>query len=522
MLIQKRYTAIFVPSLVFLLTSFSLRAQFYNLPNDYNFSLLTEKRLAAVDSSIHTGLKPYIHFFSRNYVNLGDTHHVFKYIKEDPALDLVFYKHFLRVEPKKEKFKLRVDPLLNLETGKDYLNKTTTGSLLNNTRGIIGSGYIGDKFYFESLFAETQSFLPYYLSTNVKTTGVIPGQGRWKTFKNTGYDYAFSSGFFSIQVLKNLNIQAGHGKQKIGNGYRSLLLSDNSFNYPYARATQQWFKGRVQYTNIYAVLMNLVPSSKFINPNTERLFQKKAASFQYLSINVTKKINLGFFQGMIWKTADDHNKQHLDWHYFNPVIYTNLLTYGLDNKNNILSGMDLKVKLSDKINVYGQLMLDKTKKDTMPGGWGYQAGINFFDALGIKNLFRQAEYNMVKKGSYLNSENSTTDQSYSHYNQTLAFTPGCGEEFIFIADYKLKRFFVNARYQYQEVPSVNAVSAYTSYVSMVNARIGYLINPAYNLNACMGILYRTQNFSIFNTLNTQTFYFYLGFKTSIYNLYYDF
>jgi len=508
-----------VPGFIILLFFISLQghSQFYNLPNEYSFSLLTEKRLAQKDSSVHSGLKPYVHFFSARYIHVADTHRIFKFITDDPALDLFFYKHFLRMEPKKEKFKLRLDPLLNLESGRDYLNKGT-GSLYSNTRGLIGSGYVGDKVYFESLFAENQTFFPYYLAANVKSTSVVPGQGRWKVFKNSGYDYAFSSGFFSIQAFKNLNIQAGHGKQKIGNGYRSLLLSDNSFNYPYARITQQWFKGKVQYTNIYAVLMNLVSASKFVNPNTERLFQKKAASFQYLSINPVRFLNIGFFQGMIWQAGDDKNKQHLDWHYFNPVIYTNLTAYGLNNKNNIITGLDLKLKISNKINIYCQFMLDRIKTDSVAGGW--QAGINYFDALGIRNLFLQAEYNNVRQGSYLNPSGSS-DQSYTHYNQTLAYTPGSGEEFVIIADYKMKRFFTNIRYNYQDVPQ-GSLTPYRSYVSIINAKIGYLINPSYNLNICIGVLYRTQKISIFNTLNNETNYIYLGFRTSLYNLYYDF
>ena len=59
-------------------------SQFYNLPNDYNFSLLTEKALAQKDSSIHSGIKPYIHFFDQKHVHVPDTHRIFKYIVDDP------------------------------------------------------------------------------------------------------------------------------------------------------------------------------------------------------------------------------------------------------------------------------------------------------------------------------------------------------------------------------------------------------------------------------------------------------
>ena len=295
--------------LIFNLTFLISKAQFYNLPTDYIFNTLTQKQLAKKDSNIHSSIQPYIPFFSEKYWHISDTHRIFKYIVEDPALDVFFFKHVIRVEPHNENFKLRLDPILNLETGIDF-SDTINRRLYNNTRGFIAAGSIGKDFYFETMFAENQSFFPNYLYNYANANTVIPGQGRWKAFKSGGFDYAFSSGYFSYQALKNLNIQIGHGKQKIGNGYRSLLLSDNAFNYPYARFTQQWFKGRVQYSNIYAMFMNLVPATKIPVKNAERLFQKKAASFQYLSINATKYLNIGFFQGMIWQAGDDKNKQN--------------------------------------------------------------------------------------------------------------------------------------------------------------------------------------------------------------------
>ncbi|MES2681363.1 MAG: hypothetical protein V4635_15820 [Bacteroidota bacterium] len=496
-------------------------AQFYNLPGDYSFSLLTEKKLAIKDSAVHAGIKPYIHFFSDKYVHVPDSHRLFKYISDDAAIDLVFYKHLIAVEPKKENFKLRLDPVLNIEPGKD-LAASGDKILYTNTRGFIASGYIGNNFYFETLLAENQSMFPYYIDLNVKSTSVVPGQGRWKAFKVTGYDYAFSSGFVSIQALKNLNIQLGHGKQKIGNGYRSLLLSDNAFNYPYARITQQWFKGRVQYNNIYAVLMNLEPAAAKQNPNTERLYQKKAAAFQYLSVNVTKSINVGFFQGLIWQAGDARNQQHLDWQYFNPVIYTNLLSYQLNNRNNILIGADLKIKLSNTFNVYGQLMADDLNNSLNKGnGWGIQGGFNYFNGFGVKNLFLQGEINFTSETSYLSPLGSATNQSYSHYNQNLASVPFGGKELLFMADYKWKRCFVNLKYNFQVYQNFYALNPYNT--SLYSAKIGYLINEAYNLNIHIGINYRMQNFYTFNpSKKLETNYIYIGLKTNLYNLYYDF
>ncbi len=496
-----------------------LKAQFYNLPTDYAFSVRTQQQLAFKDSAVHSGIQPYIPFFSNKYLQLGDTHRIYKYITEDPAIELLFFKDVIRIEPKKEKFKMRLDPILNLELGKDYVEKINR-KLYTNTRGFIGSATIGEKVYVETMFAENQSLFPTYLSNSANVTKVIPGQGRWKTFKVSGYDYAFSSGFVSIQATKNFNVQFGHGKQKIGNGYRSLLLSDNSFNYPYARFTQQWFRGKVQYNNIYAAFMNLTSASTVPNPFAEILYQKKAASFQYLSINASKSLNIGLFQGMIWQAGDSRNQQHFYWQYYNPIIYSNLVSYRLNNKNNILVGADFKFKITNKLNFYGQVMADNLHDTrTIGNGFGYQFGLNYFDALGIKNLFMQAEFNNVMEASYTNPASASTNQSYSHYNQNIAFTPGSGKEIIYIADYRWKRFFLNFKYNYQS-KLLNGDNYY--FTNIVNAKIGYVINPSYNLNIALGMNYRNQNFYNFKAFNNETNYIYIGLKTNLYNTYYDF
>lgn len=495
-----------------------LKAQFYNLPNDYSFSILSEKLLAKKDSSIHSSIKPYVTFFSEKYKYQGDTQRLFKYLVDDPFIDAVFHKHLINVAPKKQNFDLHLDPLLNLEFGRD-LADTLQKNLYTNTRGFIASGHIGEHFYFETLLTENQSMFPDYISQYADSTKIIPGQGRWKNYKTTGYDYAFSSGFISIQATKNFNIQIGHGKHKIGHGYRSLILSDNSVNYPYAKFTQQWFKGKLQYTNIYAVFMNLVPALTNPTPGTEVLFQKKASAFQYLSYNVNTSIQLGFFQGLIWQPADEKNQQHLNWHYFNPLIYTNLIAYQLDNSNNILIGNDFKIKVSKSFNLYGQFMLDNMGSSDDGDGWGSQLGVNYFDAFGIKNFFIQGEFNKVGKNSYSDYGTGSSGSSYSHYNQNIAYTPGNGSELVIIGNYRYHRFYLDLKFNYQMVDRPNEYR-YTN--SIVNTKLGYVINPSYNFNIYLGLNSRAQYFDNFNALNNKTNYIYLGLRTSIYNLYYDF
>src|ERR1043165_7649385 len=78
-------------TLLLLIAFSSANAQYYNFPAEYGFSLLTEKELAKKDSSIHSGIQPYIPFFSPKYLHLADSHRIFKFIHDDPLLDLAFY-----------------------------------------------------------------------------------------------------------------------------------------------------------------------------------------------------------------------------------------------------------------------------------------------------------------------------------------------------------------------------------------------------------------------------------------------
>ncbi len=508
-------------SFFFCLLSIHLKSQFYNLPNEFFFNTLSQLQLARLDSEqLHSSIQPYIPFFNKKYEFVKDTHHVFKYITDDVFLDKVFYDHLIHIKSKQGKFEFKVDPLLNIELGKAYYDTTKSQNISSNTRGFIASGTIGKNFYFETMFAENQSFFPHYISNLSNQTNIVPGQGRYKTFKTTGYDYAFSSGFISCQPFKRLNIQLGHGKQKIGNGYRSLLLSDNSFNYPYLRITSEWLKGKLQYTNIYAVLMNLETGGTKTPPNTEALFQKKAVSIQYLSYNINKRFNIGLFQGMIWSAADSMNRQHLDWQYFNPVIFTNLGFYGLNNKNNIVIGANANFKITQTISVYGQFMGDDFSNITKLGNaFGYQLGAKYFNAFGIKNTMLQIEYNDVAEGSYNSSFGTTSNQSFSHYNQTLAYTPGYGKELVVLADYKYQRFFLNAKLNVQWL-TLHRFSLYQN--TLAKVQVGYTINTGYNFNVSLGYNYRNQDFYDLKSSNNKTSFITLSLKSNLYNTYYDF
>lgn len=460
----------------------------------------------------------------------------------------------LIIKDSSSKFSLTIDPLFNLELGKD-LADTSGERLYKNTRGFLIRGHIGEKFAFESSFYENQATFANYIDQYVVSTNdlfpskynydynVIPGQGRAKKFKANGYDFAMASGYVSYSPVKALNIQVGHGKHFVGEGYRSLLLSDNAFNYPYARITTTI--GSFQYTNLYTSFMNLTNGGNKIPPGIERLFQKKVGSFQTLSVNLFKKLQLGIFQGMIWEAADSTNRQHVNVNTFDPVIGVNALNYGLHGKNNVLLGLLFKLEIAKPFCVYAQYVLDDIKgKDTleMRNKSGYQVGFKYYNVFTIRNLLLQGEYNSVRPYTYASSN---PEQSYTHYNQSLAHPLGANfTEAIGKLNYRVKDFFTEVKLNYiikgkdslftnfggnvfrsdtfVSTPvgkKITTTQGIATSIFYQDVQIGYLINPTTNLNVVIGLSNRTEK-AEGKTMHTQ--FVYIGLRTSLSNLYYDF
>jgi hypothetical protein len=498
-----------------LFLSLASHSQSLLFPTDYMFDV-RRQRAVALDTNdiVHTSLQPFI------YKEIApDTLRKLK-PGADPFFDKLFYenlievRHIDRSSGYPRKFNIDINPILNLYAAKDMLD-SAKGRISTNTRGVWLRGAIGKKFLFESAFIENQSYFPVYLKAYATATEIVPGQGRWKNFKSTGFDYAMSSGIIHYQVSKNFWVRLGHGKQKIGNGYRSLLLSDNSFNYPYLQLTASFFKQKLQYSQTYALLMNLTDGGSKIPPGTERIFQKKAASFQHLSWHASKYLDIYFFQGLIASATDSNNAMHLKPYYANPLIFSNIGVYGFNNSNHIIAGSGMEVRPFRKLALYGQFMYDGTSATGDPN-YGWQAGIKYYDVLGLKNLFFQYEYNYVSKYSYYSTKYPAQD--YSHYNQSLTTPALFQQEHVAILTYNYKRVFIQLKQNY----SAGLYTNIRQYSSYFDSRIGYMINPNYNFSIMAGSTLRNYLDETVSSKIQQNQLFYIGLRTSLYNLYYDF
>lgn len=391
----------------------------------------------------HTALKTILH---------EDTSAIYKEI-EGPKRSLfhrkLFKEHLL--EFREPDFNVFIDFLPDFQIGRSNKNKT----LWLNTRGARVQANIGTKFYFETSFFENQSVFPAYLDSFVSKRRVIPGQGAIKYSDQIGksYDYAYVNALLSYTPNKYLNFTMGYGNNSIGDGYRSLLLSDINFSYPYLKITGTL--GSVQYTSLWGQFMDLT-SKSFGRAEAEIGFPKKWGVFHFLDWNVSRKLSIGVFDAVVWADADSTGrKRSFDFSYINPVIFLRPAEYSVGSSDNAMVGLDLKYKLFPKTIAYGQLALDEFKikellstKGWWANKWATQIGFRSFDLFKVQRLDLQGELNIARPYIY---SFRNTQGNYAHYNQSLTHPLGSNfKEVLGIATYTYKRWHARGELVYSQ------------------------------------------------------------------------
>lgn len=509
----------------------------HNHANYYGFE--TELNKPGVD--FHTSIRPFIEAEVRQFVNY-DSLSRFGYTDKKFSKTMVGKKLLKQYffQTKGADYFLELSPLFDLQYGKDFSNST---SLSVNTRGVQVSGDIGKKLSFYSSFYENQAKFPDYINEYVKEKEVVPGQGRIKAFKGSGFDFSQAFGYISYTPVKQFNIQLGHGKNFIGDGYRSLLLSDFAYSYPFLKLTTTFWK--IRYVNLFTSFQSNVTQTDNLAS-----YPRKYGSFQYLDITILKRIQFGLFEGIIWQSSDSTGKHGVGINYINPVIFYRSIASSLNATNNAVIGANLKIKALKQTQIYGQVVIDDLdfKKAKEASGYfsqkyGYQIGVKSFNVFGLKNLYVQAEYNQVRP--YVYSHNKPL-QSYSHYNEPLAHPLGANfREAIGILGYRWKDISAELKFNYAVygadtgmysygknifISDYNAVNGIYSFGNNIGQgikttlfyaqfRVSYLINPKTNWNIFIEYTYRKQSTDYAEHTNSM---FNIGMRTSLRNLYYDF
>lgn len=503
----------FFLALIILSLTFNSIAQQQNVELNHQFTRWIDKSLNQTHT--HTSFKPMLQS-EVNYDSLKTDHYSFISPKNRWLGRKLLNDNLIKVDT--TNFQFTIDPLLFVETG----NELETGKLYKNTRGLLIRSNIGKTISFSTAYYESQAYFPSYVSDYVLSLGetgypgfgVVPGQGRAKPFKNGGFDYGMASAYVNFAPNKRFNIRTGHGKHFIGEGYRSILLSDNAFNYPYLRMGYTFGKNnQFQYSNLIASLFEnkRVPKTKM----PEAPYIKKALSVHYLNYSPTNWLQIGLFESTVWKTWDDSLliSKSFNPQIYNPVIGINYFTTLNSSENFSCIGTNLKIMPHKYLTIYNQFSYSKAL--------GSQLGFKLFDLFGLlSNFYIQGEFNF----SQLDYNTYNYYTKFTQYEQPLNHFYGNGfKEIVGIVNYQYKRLLASVKINQilleRPIQLQSSNSSYKYNISVINGEIGYLVNPSYNLNIYLGYNARTSNI---NNSNINSTYIYFGLRTSLRNLYYDF
>ena len=360
------------------------------------------------------------------------------FMSKKPILKSFYKTKVNLLEVNSKDFFLAANPVIQFQFGKENDNNEL---MFMNTRGAIVRGMIAHKIGFSTFITDNQERGPAFFQQQVNTFRAVPGVGFYKPFKKTGYDYFDARGYITFGVTKYIDVQFGYDKNFIGNGYRSLFLSDWGNSYLFLKLNTKIWK--FNYQNIF---MELMPQFK---KNGDTLLDRKYAAMHHLSMNVTKWLNIGVFEGVIFG-----RKNRFDLQYLNPIIFYRSVEGNVGSPDNALVGLDFKANVAHRAQFYGQFLLDefilsKIKNDptNWVNKWGVQLGAKYVDAFGINNLDLQFEANRVRPFTYSHGD---TIANYTHYNQPLAHPLGSNfQEFVGIINYQPKpRWYIYAKALY--------------------------------------------------------------------------
>lgn len=338
-------------------------------------------------------------------------------------------------------FLVRINPVIHFEVMTELDNDRF---LFQNTRGLEVLGRISDKVGFYSFLSENQGRFQNDLTDYIFRSDypALPNGNRFKPFASGndfgGVDWFLARGYVSFTPVKNIGIQFGHDQHFIGNGRRSLFLSDFSGPLPFIKInTNVW---KLQYTNLFAQLTNQFTQDDFFPGGfLDGLRAKKFVALHHLSYNVNSKLNIGFFESVVFGRANS-----VELGYFNPVIFYRAVENDLGSPDNVNIGFDFKYLLAKNVSVYGQLIIDEWNFSALraqDGDWknkqGFQLGAKAINIAGIDHLDVQVEYNQVRPYTYTHYD---TIANFTHYNNPLAHPLGANfREFIGIIKYQTRK-----------------------------------------------------------------------------------
>lgn len=391
-----------------------------------------------------------------------------------------------------------------------------------------------------------------YQEAFISSNRVVPGMGVSSGISSDYTRNYYASGCLNFKANKYFNFEAGFGRNFIGDGYRSLLLSDVSGASPYLKIQTKFWN--IEYTNLFTSHRNIYQVE-----GRNEFYERKYTATHYLDWKATKWLSIGLFETIIWGAEEGGYTRGFDPNYANPFIFYRPVEFSVGSSDNALVGANLKLTIGKNHVLYSQLLFDefllaelradvnqfRNPNDSIRSGWwankyGIQLGWTSFDLFKVNGLQTRVEFNLVRPYTYAHSNSI---QAYTHDNLSLAHPLGANfYELVARVNYERDRlnFTVNYHQNKQgrssfgqnfgedlQLSNITRVTEYENQlgqgqsvlVKYLETSISYLVYKKTNTTLSISHISRGENDGVSNSTNN---FFMLRLHSNLFNKYFDF
>lgn len=339
-------------------------------------------------------------------------------------------------------FRVYVNPVLDVRGGGEYMSGGKTQMISANARGIQIRGDINKKIGFFTEAYDNVMRVPQFVMYKMDTDSVFkessrkeilnfPGETYVKRFarNSNSLDFFSARAYMTYSPIKQMRIKFGYDRSFWGNGFQSMMLSDNPANCLMLDINTKIWK--LEYTNRFTQMVDYFKGKK----DNEGSFSRKYGVFHQLSFKPNRNISLSVFESIIYNPMQPNGRRGIELQYLNPLIFYRSIEQALGSSDNGLIGFSGKYNFLNHFQVYGQFLIDEFRVGAFKDGLvdlkrppasrysktAYQLGAKYIDVFNIPTLDMQVEFNNCRPYTY---QHTSVSSSYSGYGQNLGYAWG--------------------------------------------------------------------------------------------------
>lgn len=373
--------------------------------------------------------------------------------------------------------------------------------------------------------------LPHFAEAKVDSLLIIPHYSKAKQ-KNGNYYFHQVVAELNYRPTSFLNLSFGNKHSFLGNGIRSLFLSDNSGNYYSLKAlVDVW---NIKYLFQASFLRDI--------NKTEQPYElkKKFGTFHFISWDITPKFNLNLFESVIWTPDDSTINRGYDINYLNPVVFLRPVEFSVGSPDNILLGLGSNIEILRNTLFYSQFILDefnlsfiRETEKWWANKFGYQFGIKYWQKINHNSLILNLEHNWMRPFTYSHAYSS---KSYGNMAQPLAHPLGANfREWVSRINFSKNRLFIENFFAFQQYATDSISTNYGNNIYKSNLSrsldygseilqgiqnntwlnqltFSYLVFPQWFSFVDLNLTFKSQKFE---NSTKNNFYFSFGIRTGI-------